>query len=494
VTFCRSMDSTSISLREPAHLRLAVLVGLPTFAFAVRIVWLARGGSAWAMTPDSFQYLALRDGFLHRCGFAFWTGGACGTPDVFRTPLYPAFLALFGNSWRSALACQALLGALVCAAVVAFVYDRYGGASAAFAGGVVATDVPSILNTKLVTTEALCQFTLTIGVLLFLSGCYPTPRTRSPFLRVTIGGLFVALSALARPAAISALPILVLVLLFAGKCSGTARIRLVALGLVLPTALLFAWMFRNYRVSGAWTVSTEGTQVLYFYTAPGVLSESSGESIESIRSEFASDLRLSGEQAVSDCPGETSINESYNLIMCSLMAHPALARPMLRRSMSVIRSHPIQAVLITTEGFLRLALQPHFPGIGLSGILSYSQPAPSGLTVKRLVFEAITWSTVTFEGAALVVIWLGVVKAIWWGFRVHPLSDRAIPILFLLGAGVLLLLPAAPAYGAWDTRYRILAIPFLSIVAAIGWFHEADQIKGHVQTPIFKTPDRRAGG
>ena len=494
--FCRSMDSASRFLREPTVVRLAVLVGIPSFAFVIRAACLIKTGSAWAFDGDSPQYVALSNGLSHGCGFAYWLGGSCGGPDVFRTPLYPAFLTIFGGAWRLAVACQALLGALTCAVVAAFVCDRYGVAPAAFAGGVVATDVPSIFVTRHLMSDPLCQFMLTVGMLLFLSGSYPTPRTRSPLLRVVIGGLFVGLGVLTRPAAIAALPILVLVLLFAGKRSGTARIRFVALGLVLPVGLLFVWMLRNYRVAGTWTMSTEGAQVLYFYTAPGVLSESSGESIESIRAEFASDPRLSAERAVSDCPGKIGIN-SYDLIMCTVIAHPALSRPMLWRSMSVIRSHPIQAVLITTEGFLRLALQPHVPGMPDTPInhnLFHPKRTASSLTIKGLVFGAIIWSIVAFEGAVLALIWVGVVKSVWRAFGVHPVSDRVIPILFLLGAGVLLLLPAVPAYYAWDSRYRILSIPFLAIVAATGWFHEAEQINGHAQTPASKGPDRHADG
>ena len=181
------MDRGSRILYEPTVVRLAVLVGIPSFAFLIRATCLIKTGSAWAFDGDSFQYVALSNGLSHGCGFAYWLGGSCGGPDVFRTPLYPAFLTIFGGAWRLAVASNALLGALTCAAVAAFVWDRYGVAPAAFAAGVVATDVPSIFITRHLMAEPLCQFMLTVGVLLCVSSYCPARRTRSPLLRVASG-------------------------------------------------------------------------------------------------------------------------------------------------------------------------------------------------------------------------------------------------------------------------------------------------------------------
>lgn len=252
------MDRGSRILHEPMVARLAVLVGIPSFAFVIRAAWLIKPGSAWAFGADSFQYVALSNGLSHGCGFAYWLGGSCGIPDVLRTPLYPAFLTIFGGAWRGAVACQALLGALTCAAVAAFACDRYGIAPAALAAAVVATDVPSIFVTRLLMSEPLCQFTLTAGVLLCVSSYCPTPRTRNPLLRVASGGLFVVLAVLARPAAVSALPILALPPLLLKSSSWSKRIRVALLALLLPSALLSTWVLRNYRAAGLATLSTNG--------------------------------------------------------------------------------------------------------------------------------------------------------------------------------------------------------------------------------------------
>ncbi len=467
----RLMDRGFRILHESTVVRLAVLVGIPSFAFVIRAAWLIKAGSGWALGPDSVQYVALSNGLSHGCGFAYWLGGFCGRPDVFRTPLYPAFLTIFGGAWRLAVACQALLGALTCAAVAAFVCDRYGVVPAAFAAGVVATDVPSIFSTRLLMADPLCQFTLTAGVLLCVSGYCPTPRTRSPLLRVASGGIFVALAVLARPAAVSALPILALPPLLLKSSSGSKRIRVASLGLLLPAALLSAWVLRNYRATGLATLSTAGAVALYSSAARVVMSRATGTSLATTSLALASVLKIPAGTAVAKCPGVCGCDQLYDLAMCGVTADPTLSRTMLQRTDSAMWEYPVESVLLTLEGFIRLCIWPHIPGV--PDVLPNMQSTLFEWRLKPSLVDFAVWLTTAFEIAVLFLIWAGVAKAVYQGFSIGARSDGAILIWSLLGVGLLLLVPPSLLFYNWQTRYRCLAIPFLAIVAATGWFRGA---------------------
>src|ERR1700687_6095686 len=93
--------------------QVTMLVSIALGALGARAIWLLRAAGLWTMTPDSVGYVALAHGLLQGCGFAVWTRGTCGPPEVLRTPGYPVFIALLGCNWRAVLFAQAIMGGVL---------------------------------------------------------------------------------------------------------------------------------------------------------------------------------------------------------------------------------------------------------------------------------------------------------------------------------------------------------------------------------------------
>ncbi len=444
--------------------RLGVLIGIPALAFALRAAWLVKPGTGWTFDADSYQYVALSKGLSHGCGFAYWLGDACGKPDVYRTPLYPAFLTLFGGAWREVIASEALLGALTCAVVAVFVMNRFGVVAAAFAAGVLAADVPSIFITKQLRSDSLCQLVLTTGVLLCVSSYFPAHRFRNYLLRAASGGSLVALAVLVRPAAVSALPILLVPLLLLERSDWTRRISAAALVVVLPLALVSAWVVRNYRETGVATLSTTGALNLLGSAAIEGLGVATPGAPGAVRLQLASALSIPPDSIVAKCPGVCGCGKFYDLTMCTLTAHPTLYSTIFRRALSVLLGHPVETIQLTLEGFIRLCVWPHVPGLPDGRYALFQWSGQTSLA------ELAIWLIAAFEFAILCLVWIGLGKAVWLSLRAGVRAGYAIPIWSLLGVGLLLLLPPSLFFYNWQTRYRVLSIPFLAIVGAIGWW------------------------
>ena len=123
---CGSIAPRRASILWTPNRQQLTLVSIALGALALRAIWLLRRGEPWAMTPDSVGYLALAHGLLHGCGFAVWTRGTCGPPEVLRTPGYPALIAFLGCNWRAVLFAQAIMGGTLVLALGFFAWRHFG--------------------------------------------------------------------------------------------------------------------------------------------------------------------------------------------------------------------------------------------------------------------------------------------------------------------------------------------------------------------------------
>ena len=411
----------------------AQLAAVVMLAFVLRAMWLMRSGSDWAVGADSHLYLALARGLRAGCGFAPYVE-RCGLPELMRTPGYSVFLVPFLAHLRLAILIQAALGALVCLVVADFAGRRAGPIAGILAALIVAVDVPTILNSKELITEALFQAVLTPAIFAALEG--------NPFL----AGATLGIAALIRPVAEVLVPLVAMPFVVKRNWRGAIA------ALSLPILIIAAWAVRNDRVAGVFTLTVEGPMNLYLYTAPAVISRHDQLPLENVRLSFDRDAaaQVPGRQT----SGDVQFDQLYGFdpTVSMLETDPALSGFMLSRSVAVILAHPIDFAIITLEGFIKLAFEPYELQTGWQGLIA-NPGAIRGLQVAANAFQYVV----------LALIWIGVLRTLWR-------RPRDWDQWMLLAAALMLILPASIYADGVSIRFRSPAIPFLAVLAGIGWF------------------------
>src|SRR5215469_14386026 len=109
----------------PQH-RMLLVIGM--VALLLRLAPMARPDLKFQVGWDAADYIPLAQGIQHGCGFARYTNGRCGNPDMSRPPGYPFFVAMMPGL-RSVLVIQAVLGSMLCVWLGWFVMKRWGFAA-----------------------------------------------------------------------------------------------------------------------------------------------------------------------------------------------------------------------------------------------------------------------------------------------------------------------------------------------------------------------------
>jgi hypothetical protein len=455
------------------HQQIALFMSIALGALALRMVWLLRGGGQWTMTPDSVGYVALARGLLHGCGFAVWTRGACGPPEVLRTPAYPVMVALLGCDWRAILFAQAIMGGLLALTLGFFAWRHFSFRAAILTALLVATDVPSILASKEIETETMFQFVLALGILLIASGVLSSESRHAP-MKAACGGVLVAVAALVRPVGELLVPVLWLPFALATPSPVLRRICLGAIAVAASVAVLLCWCARNYAMADTWTLSTDGAFAAYYYATPPLLRGSGQNSIQSIRHELVSRLHPRLGFSATKFPG--SIGEpDYDSLLVTLEERPRLGGSMYQAFAKAARGHLLDEAVICAQGLLQLAFEPYSPGIGLKGLMR-GESSASTLPVasnQRNAFHSIVWATVAFQVLWLLLAWSGALMALVRVWRSRSLTLASVPIALWVFTMLLLIAPS-PFFDMRDLRYRTPIVPFLALLAGIGWFGEAN--------------------
>jgi hypothetical protein len=204
------------------------------------------------------------------------------TPDVYRLPGYPLFLAatdaITPSSIRLAIALQCLMGIVLVFIVWPFFYQR-GGPMGALLGTVfLCFDLMAVLHQDLVLTEAL--YTLLFSVALCCSILCLEQLTMP---RAAAAGFFFGLAALIKP--ISLIPAGLLLL-----CTFQNWRKSLWLGvfiLILPAS----WVVRNRVLTGYPVYTIQGNFVLLQYPAAGVLAADTGRTRRQVMEELEAKLR-----------------------------------------------------------------------------------------------------------------------------------------------------------------------------------------------------------
>jgi 4-amino-4-deoxy-L-arabinose transferase-like glycosyltransferase len=185
-------------------------------------------------------------------------------PDTFRTPAYPAFLAVVqyaGGTLLTVILLQhlfVLLGSAALYLIGTALYCETAGAVSALFFGLHPAVVQS---SNQIMSETVCAMMVGLALLLLCVACQ-----RRSMLLMALCGLSFGIATLTRPIC-QYLPIVLLVWLLTER----RRFRLAAVFALASTLLPAAWIFRNYHVAHVATISSGAGEVLLLYHAAGTL-------------------------------------------------------------------------------------------------------------------------------------------------------------------------------------------------------------------------------
>jgi 4-amino-4-deoxy-L-arabinose transferase-like glycosyltransferase len=433
-------------LRSDSHLKWLLAIVLA--ALVVRLAPLARGDMKFATGWDAREYIAVAEGLRSGCGYAAVVDHHCGPPSNARSPGYPAFLAAM-PSLRSVLIAQAILGALLCLWLGAFVYRRWGAAAGLLAAALLAFDVPSIVYGAMIMTDVPFQILLSAAMLLQLDavlGERGSGSTRKIFLTATLLGA----ASLVRPVGVflpllAALPFLIL----AKRGNWRRSLALGSLAFAIPAAVMGAWTVRNWRRTGLAVVSTQLSGVAYYYDAAGVVSHVKNESMAQAQADLARQLGWKGK------PDRVPLSWSNR---------------MTSESLKVFVAHPIATALVMARGLALVSMVPDRNE--LNELIGTNGGGPLGLPpsydilqrVRRTLHSPLLTAIVSVQLVLIFFVWIGVGRSVVFTWRNR--SDAAAFLIPILFAAAMLISAAGPDAHA---RFRVAAMPALAMLAGIGW-------------------------
>jgi 4-amino-4-deoxy-L-arabinose transferase-like glycosyltransferase len=397
-------------------------------ALALRLGYLAVVWTGPLGNADSAAYESLAISLSHGGPYQAQEGGAGpgGFPtDLQRPPGYPAFLALVNASevisTRRTAIVQCLIGAAF-VALIAFFGRLIASASVGLLAGLFyATDWITIVHTPMVIAETMYCIALGLAILIYALAL-EKPRASLALL----AGLFLGISALIKPAA--------QVVLFAfviGWIFQRNRSRKSLLFFVSYLAWVVPWIARNQVKYGVPTLSEIGTADLYFYTAQG-----------SLHVYPLSDV--AGNQITNDV---NTLDKEWRTRALSVRQRSADMR---HDALRLIANHWPIVLEQATIGFGRTCVGTGFVTV------SDSVKSPPG-HLARILLGALPMVQVLFLWAMAI-----------YGSLTSSVLSRSVRILLVACLFCVLLPSAAPLA---QSRFRIPAVPALSVLAAAGAVH-----------------------
>lgn len=238
------------------------------------------------LTGDSNHYRLLAEHLLAKGAFDTYPDRP--SPDSFRTPGYPLFLAaLFaiGGSWKAAAFLQIVILSLIGVSVYFFGKEIFGKTFGLLAGVFVALDPVGLFYSTLTLSDGLFTLLFILSLLLFWRGMRggsvlmftPTPREPSAFQSTDewsskrknisqaapfwvwgfISGAILGFAVLVRPIG-QFLPILYLAFLWFETSNRRVWARRGIVFLIGFSLIVFPWMLRNKLTFDSWQLSSVG--------------------------------------------------------------------------------------------------------------------------------------------------------------------------------------------------------------------------------------------
>ncbi len=248
---------------------IPVWVYLAAFLPRLLVLVVFGGNSPYCVTSDSVGYLKLA-AELSSTGFFGLPGpGGQLVPEIFRTPVYPVFLAVLGRlpggAVLNAEIAQTLIGGLTVLLAWKWFCRLAGKRGAAWGTLFFSLDYVYVMHTQLLLPETLLMF-----LLLGAAAATWSALEESSTANVSAAGSLWALASFVKPVALY-LPILLAPLFWKRK-------KHAFLFLLLSFSIPLGWSLRNYARTGYFSYSSIGGVVLLKYSAGSVEALLTGKS------------------------------------------------------------------------------------------------------------------------------------------------------------------------------------------------------------------------
>lgn len=203
-----------------------------------------------APNDDSAEYVEIARNLLQEKAFLY----APGVPEHFRTPLYPALLAILIGLFGTPLAVVTVQIALLAATAALII--RIGAAHFSIYTGIIAAIayacMPSVfVNTMMAYSETLFIFFLVLAA--YWMFAKPLSWRTALFCGFTLGTL-----ALTRPIGLYIIPIFLLFLAARAKPHATQVFLNVAVCALASALIIVPWIYRNHASTGYFSISSSG--------------------------------------------------------------------------------------------------------------------------------------------------------------------------------------------------------------------------------------------
>jgi len=427
-----------------------IFVVIAVVALVIRLTPLLRAGDRWAVLDDSHDYLALSKGIVTGCGFARWTNAGCAPAELLRTPGYPLLLAILPENLRWVVALQALFSASICLMVGLFSYRQWGFKAAVIAEALLTLDLPSIVASASIMTDMPFQALLTTAVVLQLYAMRRARLDAEAVYMIMFAALLLGCALMVRPIGSFLLFFAAAPALLISGMTRTTRLGLCAAAIAIPALMMTVWAARNARLGGICTLSTIVVYNLYYYRSAGVLAYTTGASLAEVQNLLAKGLGLSHP---------------------SPFLTPSVYNEMWRGSLHILLSNTLATAVLSFRILIWLAIVPDRANLnailGTNARSSQFLVASSDivLRLKDLLHSPALTVLVLLQMALIAFMWIGVGSAMI-GIRGRKRQDVVMLRYLLCIAVIMLVLAAGPEAIA---RYRSPAMPFLAMVAGVGW-------------------------
>lgn len=432
------------------------LAAICSVAYALLFLWMYHSGLSNGATltqmqmangGDSIDYINLAHTMLSAHRFALTS---TSSPEFFRTPGYPAFLAILFFFWNST-AVVAIAQLFLTAYAVALIYligVRYFSRGIAVSAAVLYMLDPTVaIHTWFVLTESLFMA-------LFLSAFYAMElRAARKLLPFAAAGVLFGLAALVRPVGMYVAPIAA----FMGAARFWPQKRSAAISfftvLVFLALIVLPWFIRNDDLSGHFDISSIDTFNLFYFDVPDFESQLTGQPVADIQAQLAAQIGQSDTLLSRSFAYEAPENA---IVRQAILAHPVkFAEFYIAKSAQFFFNTSIGTFVLQLHelGIVKGTLAPDqdIARMVLSGDIRGALSALSSSV--PILLERIFWLLALLLAAweTLVAIWQRKARAAW-----------------IAGALVLILAFAILTGPVATPRYRIPVEPFLFLLACAG--------------------------